>query len=235
MIHNVHHRSIIAQLLQGFLDLVQALLAALNVALGNLGQIRLIRAVAACRTPVISAIGHETDSPILDLVADVRASTPTDAARRIVPDAREEADRVAQARLRVRRSIDRTLTAERDRLRTLRTRPVLLDPTATFTLRRAEVTTSRARLVRGVEQRISAERTFIGHQLSRARAMSPDATLRRGYTILAGADGTTVSSVTGTEVGAPVVAHLADGRLDLDVTAVHTHRSDEQEREEPAE
>ena len=58
----------------------------------------LVRAVAACRTPVVSAIGHETDTPLLDLVADVRASTPTDAAKRVVPDVAEELERVAQLR-----------------------------------------------------------------------------------------------------------------------------------------
>lgn len=194
----------------------------------------LVRAVAACGTPVVSAIGHETDSPILDLVADVRASTPTDAAKRVVPDAREEADRVRQARDRVRRALDRTLVVERDRLQTLRSRPVLQDPTATFTLRRAELETARARLLRGVGQRIVTERTFIAHQRSRARAMSPEATLARGYAILATAEGATLASVTQASAGDAVTAHLHDGRLDLDVTGVHEPESHEPESREPA-
>lgn len=181
----------------------------------------LIRAVFASRTPVVSAIGHETDTPILDLVADLRASTPTDAAKRIVPDTRDEIERVRQARARVNRALERTLALERERLQTLRSRPVLQDPTATFALRRSELTTARARLLRGVEQRIGAERTFIGHQRSRAKAMSPDATLQRGYAILTTGDGATLSSVSQASVGEPMVAHLHDGRLDLDITAVH--------------
>ena len=92
----------------------------------------MIRAVAACRTPVVSAIGHESDSPILDLVADYRASTPTDAAKRIVPDVADEAARVAQARHRMIRAVSGLVGRQQDFLNSLRTRPVLLDPAASF-------------------------------------------------------------------------------------------------------
>ncbi|NNH24873.1 exodeoxyribonuclease VII large subunit, partial [Pseudokineococcus marinus] len=88
----------------------------------------LVRAVAACRTPVVSAIGHEVDSPLLDLVADVRASTPTDAGRRVVPAVAEELAGVAGARDRLRRALDARLSAEASQVRALRARPVLADP-----------------------------------------------------------------------------------------------------------
>ena len=92
----------------------------------------LIRAVAACRTPVVSAIGHESDSPILDLVADYRASTPTDAAKRIVPDVADEAARVAQARHRMIQAVSGLVGRQQEFLNALRSRPVLLDPAASF-------------------------------------------------------------------------------------------------------
>lgn len=88
----------------------------------------LVRAVHACTTPVVSAIGHEPDTPILDLVADVRASTPTDAAKLVVPDAAEEARIVEVGRARLREAITRRVRSEQERLDSLRSRPVLADP-----------------------------------------------------------------------------------------------------------
>ena len=88
----------------------------------------LCRAVAACRTPVVSAIGHEPDSPLLDLVADLRCATPTDAAKQVVPDVAEEAARVRQLRDRARRVVVGTVERERSRLDAVRSRPALADP-----------------------------------------------------------------------------------------------------------
>src|SRR6187455_2271132 len=88
----------------------------------------LIRAVAQVRTPVVSAIGHEPDSPLLDLVADVRASTPTDAAKLVVPDVIEEQRNVTRARDRLRGAIAGWLAREQAGLDALRSRPALADP-----------------------------------------------------------------------------------------------------------
>src|SRR5215469_7956573 len=88
----------------------------------------LIRAVAACRTPVVSAIGHEQDTPLLDYVADLRASTPTDAAKRVVPDVSEQIALVAQLRERARRCITGWLDRETAWLEAIRSRPALADP-----------------------------------------------------------------------------------------------------------
>ena len=87
----------------------------------------LIRAVAACRTPVVSAIGHEQDVPLLDQVADVRASTPTDAARRVVPDVAEQLALIAQLRARARRQLAGRLDRELAWLTDIRSRPALAD------------------------------------------------------------------------------------------------------------
>src|SRR5690606_15715222 len=88
----------------------------------------LVRAVAACRTPVVSAIGHEQDSPLLDLVADVRASTPTDAARKVVPDVGEQLTLIRQLRDRGRRVVSGWLDREMSWLAAVRSRPSLADP-----------------------------------------------------------------------------------------------------------
>ena len=100
---------------------------------------QLLLAVSACGTPVVSAIGHEPDSPLLDLVADLRASTPTDAAKRIVPDVREEQERVRTARERMRGAIERMLDREERALANYRSRPSLAAPYDMIERREQEV------------------------------------------------------------------------------------------------
>ena len=180
----------------------------------------LIRAVYACRTPVVSAIGHETDTPLLDLVADHRASTPTDAAKRVVPDVGEEVARLAQARDRLRLAAAAGIRRQQEWLAAVRSRPVLAAPTASFTLRRNEVTALRARAERAVTVRLAHESSAVEHTLARVRAMSPKATLERGYAILVADDGRGVTSIAGVQQGDDVAAYLADGQLHLSVTGV---------------
>jgi len=178
----------------------------------------LIRAVAACRTPVVSAIGHESDSPILDLVADYRASTPTDAAKRVVPDVADEKARVQQARERMVQAVSRLIGRQQELLDGLRSRPVLTDPTATFGRRYEQVTELRHRANRAIGSTIDRESALIGHQLARIRAMSPQATLDRGYSILLGPNRVAVRSVDQVNVGDGLLAQLADGQLAVEVT-----------------
>jgi len=177
----------------------------------------LIRAVAACRTPVVSAIGHESDSPILDLVADYRASTPTDAAKRVVPDVAEEKTRVHQARQRMVQAMSGLVGRQQELLNALRSRPVLMDPTATFGRRYEQLADLRHRADRAIGSTIERESALIGHHLARVRAMSPQATLQRGYSILLDPDGVAVRTVEQIKVGEDLLAQLADGQLRLEV------------------
>ena len=177
----------------------------------------LIRAVAACRTPVVSAIGHESDSPILDLVADYRASTPTDAAKRVVPDVAEEKTRVHQARQRMVQAMSGLVGRQQELLNALRSRPVLMDPTATFGRRYEQLADLRHRAHRAIGSTIERESALIGHHLARVRAMSPQATLERGYSILLDPDGVAVRTVEQIKVGEDLLAQLADGQLRLEV------------------
>jgi exodeoxyribonuclease VII large subunit len=180
----------------------------------------LARAVYACRTPVISAIGHETDTPILDLVADLRASTPTDAAKRVVPDAATEAEGLSSATRRLRQAMTNIVGNEQRRLDDVRNRPVLQNPTAVLDGHRDRLDTSRERLQRAISVRVREEQTSLTHAVQRVRALSPQATLQRGYAILTDSKGKTVDRVSATAKARKLSAQLADGRLGLTVASI---------------
>ncbi len=173
----------------------------------------LLRAVHRARTPVVSAIGHEQDAPLLDLAADVRASTPTDAAKLLVPDMAEELAGVTWARDRVRSVTSRIIDREQERLDQLRSRPVMADPRTLLGARADEVDQLLERARRTLGHRLDRAADDIGHQRARARALSPLATLQRGYAVLQDADGHVVTSVAATSVGASVSIRVADGRV----------------------
>jgi exodeoxyribonuclease VII large subunit len=177
----------------------------------------LIRAVAAARTPVVSAIGHEPDTPLLDLVADVRASTPTDAAKLVVPDVVQEVHGVGQARLRMRQALTGLVAREQAGLDTLRSRPALADPRVLLDARADDLHTLRDRARRCVRHALDRAHDDIGHQRARARALSPLATLERGYSVLQDADGHVLTSVAGVTAGAQVSVRVADGRIHAEV------------------
>jgi exodeoxyribonuclease VII large subunit len=180
----------------------------------------LVRAVATATTPVVSAIGHEPDSPLLDLVADLRASTPTDAAKRVVPDVAEEQQKVRQARERIRRTVHTYLAREQQHLDSLRSRPSMADPRHDLLARGAEVHALRDRGRRVLGHVLDRAGDDLGHSLARIRALSPLATLNRGYAVLSDADGRHVSSVGGINAGAALTVRVADGRINADVTQV---------------
>jgi exodeoxyribonuclease VII large subunit len=148
----------------------------------------LCRAVFACRTPVVSAIGHETDTPLLDYVADVRASTPTDAAKRLVPDLSEEIRLISQARGRIRRTVSLLVDREQQRLDAVRSRPVLARPEVIVDSRATDVAALTARATRVFAHALDRATGEIGHTTARLRALSPAATLDRGYAIVQRAD-----------------------------------------------
>ncbi len=179
-----------------------------------------VRAVANCTTPVISAIGHEQDVPLLDFVADVRASTPTDAGKRVVPDFEAEVDLMSGARSRLVDAISHRIDVAQRSLDDLRTRPVLRDPTSAFTAHDDRLALLRHRLASGIEAVLRSEESGLRTALTGVRAMSPKATLERGYAVLFDGEAT-VSSVRDTAPGAHIRAHLADGQLDLSVTGIH--------------
>jgi exodeoxyribonuclease VII large subunit len=144
----------------------------------------LIRAVAAAATPVVSAIGHEPDAPILDLVADFRAATPTDAGKRIVPDFGDESTLVSDAVSRLRRAASGRVEREREALAAIRSRPALKDPGWVVAGRADEVATLVADGRRGIGQRLSAAEAALETLRGRLVALSPQGTLARGYALV---------------------------------------------------
>lgn len=160
----------------------------------------LLRAVADARTPVVSAIGHDVDTPLLDLVADHRASTPTDAAKAIVPDAEREHQVVDAARTRSRRALEQRLHHERRRLVEVRSRPVLADPGAFMRVQREVVTALRERAHRRVEAQVHRAQDGVAHLRAQVRTLSPQSTLDRGYAIVQRVDGEIVTDPAELEV-----------------------------------
>ncbi|MFY1574454.1 exodeoxyribonuclease VII large subunit [Verrucosispora sp. WMMD703] len=177
----------------------------------------LCRAVFACRTPVVSAIGHETDAPLVDYVADVRASTPTDAAKRVVPDLAEEVRLIKQARHRLHRAVHNLVDRESHRIDALRSRPVLARPQVMLEQRAAEVVALRQRAGRCLDHRLAAAGEDLRHTVARLRALSPAATLDRGYAIVQRADGHVVRAATEVAPGDPLRVRLAEGELSATV------------------
>ncbi|MGW4721779.1 exodeoxyribonuclease VII large subunit [Streptomyces sp. NPDC004291] len=155
---------------------------------------QLVRTVADCRTPVVSAIGHEPDSPLLDLVADLRASTPTDAAKKVVPDVGEELERVRGLRDRALRTVQGLLDREERGLAHALARPVVERPLRMVEVREDEVSALLARSRRVLGHLLDRADSELSHTRARVRALSPAATLDRGYAVLQRADGTVVRS-----------------------------------------
>jgi exodeoxyribonuclease VII large subunit len=171
----------------------------------------LCRAVFATRTPVVSAIGHEPDSPLVDLVADLRCSTPTDAGKRVVPDVVEELTRVQHLRDRARRVLVHTVDREQGQLRAARSRPVLADPYVLVDGPAAQVAELRDRARRRTREVVVAAQRDLEHTRARVVALSPQATLDRGYAVVQAADGSVVRSPD--EAVDPLRIRLAKGEI----------------------
>ncbi|SNV24276.1 Exodeoxyribonuclease 7 large subunit [Dermatophilus congolensis] len=152
----------------------------------------LLRAVAAARTPVVSAIGHEVDVPLLDFVADVRASTPTDSAKRLVPDHAEESEALVNARVRMQQAVRRRLDNERRGLATMRTRPVLATPKAMLRPYREQRDALHERVTRATGIALAAARADLRGHVSHLGALSPQSTLERGYAVVQQHDGSVI-------------------------------------------
>jgi exodeoxyribonuclease VII large subunit len=179
----------------------------------------LCRAVFSCRTPIISAIGHETDLPLVDLVADVRASTPTDAAKRAVPDLVEEQGLIAAARARLDRAVIQMIEREQHRVDALRSRPVLARPETMLAARAEQVGGLRERAHRTLEHRLERAAADLHHILARLRGLSPAATLDRGYAIVQhAADGRILRDPALVSAGDPLRIRLAGGELPATVS-----------------
>jgi exodeoxyribonuclease VII large subunit len=171
----------------------------------------LVRLAASCTTPIVSAIGHEKDSPLLDLVADYRASTPTDAAKRVVPDISEEIAMIEAMRDRARRTLVNRLDLELTRITNFKNRPVMKDPHVLITTRAEVIAGLRDRSNRSFGASIKLAKEELKQIKARVRALSPQSTLDRGYSVVQLADGQIVTDPKKLKAGDELRLRLAKG------------------------
>jgi exodeoxyribonuclease VII large subunit len=173
----------------------------------------LVRAVAACRTPVVSAIGHEQDTPLLDYVADVRASTPTDAAKRVVPDVAEQVALITQLRGRARRSMTGWLDRETAWLAGMKSRPALADPVREVERQAERVDALLQRSRMSLTASLARAGDDVAHTRARLLALSPASTLRRGYAIVQHQDDGVVRGAAEVKAGELLTVRFAEDQL----------------------
>jgi exodeoxyribonuclease VII large subunit len=178
---------------------------------------RLVRLAASLNTPLVSAIGHEADRPLLDEVADLRASTPTDAAKRVVPDVENERRIIQEARSRLDQRILSMLEYESERLSAFRTRPILKDPFTLVDIKSEEILQL---VVRGVDlAHLAIERATsqVSTLTANLRGLSPTSTLERGYAIARKRDGSVITSVGEAASGDELSVTVSDGTIETQV------------------
>ena len=179
----------------------------------------LVRLAASCETPIVSAIGHEKDSPLLDLVADYRASTPTDAAKRVVPDIEQEIADINKIRDRIYRRLVSTIDYELNQIAQLCNRPVMKDPSVMVKVRIDELSALRDRSNRGFKSLLEIEKKEIKGVIAHLRSLSPQSTMDRGYSVVQSDDGKIVRDATKLKAGAVLRIRAAKGEARASVLA----------------
>jgi len=179
----------------------------------------LVRLAASCSTPIVSAIGHEKDSPLLDLVADYRASTPTDAAKRVVPDIEQEISDINKIRDRMYRRLLSSVEFELNQIAQLRNRPVMKDPSVMIKVRKDDLTALRDRSHRGFKALLDIEKKEIKGVIAHLRSLSPQSTMDRGYSVVQSDDGKIVRDATKLKAGSVLRIRAAKGEAKASVLA----------------
>ena len=179
----------------------------------------LVRLAASCRTPIVSAIGHEKDSPLLDLVADFRASTPTDAAKHVVPDVAEEIEMIAGLGNRARRRLMSLIDVEFALITNFKDRPVMKDPRVLITSRAEIILALRDRSKRSFSSHLKLAKEELVQIKARVRALSPQATMDRGYSIVRLSNGDIARDASKLRGGDVLRLRLARGETNATVTA----------------
>ena len=189
----------------GFLDLV------------GFSDEALVRAVAACETPVISAIGHENDRPIIDDVSDLRASTPTDAAKRVVPDVVEERKKIKDSLERMKQIIGSYLGHQVTLIQQIRQHPLLKDPHAYLIQRTDDLARALGELRDDLDYKLDRQSTDLENKKNLLRSLSPQSTLDRGYAVVRDSEGNVITDPKMAKAGTLLKLRVAKG--DLDATA----------------
>ncbi|MEY4104885.1 MAG: hypothetical protein RLZZ478_248 [Actinomycetota bacterium] len=171
----------------------------------------LVRLAASCTKPIVSAIGHEQDTPLLDLVADLRASTPTDAAKRVVPDFHEEQSKIQNLRDRADRKVNDLVVLEMTKIVNLIQRPVMRDPIVMVTSREEIIRGFKSRSFMSMHSRLLRAYDEVAHIAARVRTLSPQATLDRGYSVVQKKNGSIVTDPAELIAGEEIRLRLAKG------------------------
>jgi exodeoxyribonuclease VII large subunit len=174
----------------------------------------LVRAVAAAKTPIISAIGHEADRPILDDVADLRASTPTDAAKRVVPDVAEERQRIRDALIRIEQRVMGYVNHQDELLSHLISRPVLTNPYTYLEEKDRDLNLAFNEVIATMENFLDRELAELNSSAGILRSLSPQATLDRGYSVVRDAEGHVIADGSKVKSGTKLNIRLAKGEID---------------------
>ncbi|CAN2175528.1 XseA Exonuclease VII, large subunit [Candidatus Nanopelagicaceae bacterium] len=177
----------------------------------------LVRLAASCTTPIVSAIGHEKDSPLLDFVADYRASTPTDAAKRVVPDIAQEISDIEKIRDRMYRRLLSTIDYELNQIAQLRNRPVMKDPSVMVTKRSDEIKAWRDRSHRSFASILEIEKKELKGVQAHLRSLSPQSTMDRGYAVVQLEDGSIVRDASKAKAGTRLRIRVAKGETSATV------------------
>jgi exodeoxyribonuclease VII large subunit len=169
---------------------------------------------------LVSAIGHEMDSPLLDLVADYRASTPTDAGKRVVPDAAAETQHLQGARALMVAAVSTRVHREQERVADLRARPVIAQPVRMLEPHRDKLRHARANLRMSTINAVARARSEFASAAASLRALSPQSTLDRGYAVVRNASGSVVTSPADVAVDDELSVRVAAGSLTARVTDI---------------
>lgn len=182
-------------------------------------------AVAAARTPVVSAIGHEPDNPILDNVADLRASTPTDAAKKVVPDAAAERIALSNARERMAGALRRWVQREQAAVTALRSRPVLSQPLRLIDSRRELIHGHQRHMRLIIDSLVAREGAAVAALRAQIRTLGPAATLARGYAVVQvvptdGSAPEVVMGISQVRPGSQLRVRVGDGSISAAALAI---------------
>jgi exodeoxyribonuclease VII large subunit len=173
----------------------------------------LVRTAANAKTPIVSAIGHENDRPVLDDVADLRASTPTDAAKRVVPDVEEERHKLSQALRRIRLRVADYVSSQASLIEQLRSRPILANPHSFIETQEVELSRWLGTIRDRLAQQLDREELGLSHLRQQVRSLSPQSTLDRGYSVVRDSAGHVISDAEKIAAGTRLQVRLAKGEL----------------------
>lgn len=173
----------------------------------------LVRAAANSKTPIVSAIGHENDRPVLDDVSDLRASTPTDAAKRVVPDVADELHKLEQLRQRLFMRVDSLVSNQLAMVEQIRSRPILANPYTFIEVHEAEVERAIDQMRVRLDQLLTRETMHVGHLRQQVRSLSPQSTLDRGYSVVRDLEGHVIADAAQVKKGQKLKVRLAKGEL----------------------